>query len=266
MSYKIAETLTGHTDITGVCRPEKPHCAFAKADIGNLLFLRLSPAPSMLTVTKKYFTLIELLVVVAIMAILMGILLPALKTAKEKGRGIACANNLRQIIFVTQTYWEELKLVMPDNVPAGKTWLLYLKYFDPQTFRNTRLFQCPTDKIDVNKTLATSTATSYWYNQLIYTWNLTNRFIPQKYGGSRPTKQIIYGDAASEQTVTESAVWTTSKRIYLNNDLAPVYSFATPYYVGFHHNHGCNIAFADAHYEWRRDFSIQEYLSFAYYP
>ena len=53
---------------------------------------------------KSQFTLIELLVVIAIIAILAGMLLPALNSAREKGRAATCANKLKQLAMMQSLY------------------------------------------------------------------------------------------------------------------------------------------------------------------
>lgn len=58
---------------------------------------------------RRAFTLIEVLVVIAIIALLVSLILPALAKTREGGRGVACLSNLRQCFLVCRSYADDHK-------------------------------------------------------------------------------------------------------------------------------------------------------------
>lgn len=100
---------------------------------------------------KKGFTLIELLVVIAIIALLLAIIMPSLKKAKEVARDVICRSNLRHWGVIWKVYADEYDGKLPDSTEFGALrgdWIIALR----DDYPTGKFTQCPnaTKWVDYN--------------------------------------------------------------------------------------------------------------------
>jgi prepilin-type N-terminal cleavage/methylation domain-containing protein len=199
---------------------------------------------------RQGFTLIELLVVIAIIALLAGLLLPALNRAKESGRRVTCMNNLHQMAIAISTYSLDSRGHFPDfrswlysqpNLLGGPS-IIFAPGQDVSTgklfpYLNSKaIYLCPTDKRELEKQRPAPKVREYSYPMNCRTCHpadLANY--------RRPAKTFLLMEANMTPTDFTGLVGP-------NGAATPWFGVSTKQ-LAFRHNQRGHLLMADAHIE-----------------
>ncbi len=212
------------------------------------------------------FTLIELLVVIAIIAILAAILLPALNSARERGKRISCAANWKQHGTAAQMYTGDYQDYVPCSQfkTGGATgWWSYqiapyngypvvaANEFNAEIqedpFFHRGVYRCPSFSEAPLRALS-GFQEKYLYGAVGYGWNGMQPTVNPtlKYGKVRnPSQKYFGGDGTDAGTVEYHFRIFYHPSTYTGTGVAALN-------VGFRHQGGVNTLMADGHTEYWR--------------
>ena len=185
---------------------------------------------------NRGFTLIELLVVIAIISILAAMLLPALSRAKEKGKQIACLNNLRQFGIAQKIYSGDYGEQMPHRGGGAAEPYRWPQQMYDSYGHNLKMLLCPSEHTNTPMTLASSPATVPADSApRSYLMNGFDDFYSQSLG--IPSSQWLQLEAqivATPNSIKETSVLHPSETVELGEKL----SSAGDYYMDIYENGG----------------------------
>jgi prepilin-type N-terminal cleavage/methylation domain-containing protein/prepilin-type processing-associated H-X9-DG protein len=211
-------------------------------------------SPPVIRHSNKNFTLIELLVVIAIIAILAGMLLPALSQAREKAKAISCVSNIKQLTLALNNYTGDYDgHFMPMSYLGNLVCWFGTRDSNTDPFRsdgpimkylgnNKQVKECPNTPAIVEDTSAGNNQGTggYGYNGFLGGYNTSTKISNVR----APSLTVAFADTASLNSTLELIQYYGAQEPQFSN---PAWGNPSPTIHFRHSSTMANVGWVDGH-------------------